>query len=74
MKQVSYNEVETVFAAGTDIEDARRALENHAADNPRDAWDALDYWDREEKADEFEVFKFVTTVQVTKVEPPYTRG
>lgn len=73
MKQISYSETETVYAAGRTMEEARRALENCSADNPQAAWDALGYWEREEEADKFEVFKFVTTVQVTKVDPPYSK-
>lgn len=73
MKSVSYNEEETVYVAGLDFDNARkRGGEYGYQDTPQEAWNALDYWERTEEADKFEVFKFVTTVQVTKVDPPYT--
>jgi hypothetical protein len=74
VKQVSYSEEETYYVAGRDVEDARyrERTDDAACATPQAAWDVLSYWDQEEHASEFEVFKFVTTVQVTKVDPPYT--
>jgi hypothetical protein len=78
VKQVSYNEEETVYVAGYDVEDAMKRRGDHRVygyvekDTPQEAWNALGYWEQEEEADKFEVFKFVTSVQVTKVDPPYT--
>lgn len=74
MREESYTSTEKVYAAGTSLEDARQALENKSADNPRDAWDAIGYWDREERSEDFEVYEFLTTTQVTRVSPPYTRS
>ncbi|MEU9258993.1 hypothetical protein AB0D68_10965 [Streptomyces sp. NPDC048212] len=71
MKQISYTSSETYFLAGTDIEDARERMSPQLS--PRDAWNALDYWDREENYDDFEVFEFQVTEKVTKVNPPYAR-
>ncbi|MEU5166811.1 hypothetical protein [Streptomyces mutomycini] len=71
MKQISYTSAETYFLAGTDIEDARERMTPQ--DSPRDAWNELGYWEREERSYEFEVFEFQVTEKVTKVNPPYTR-
>lgn len=73
MKQVSYHETETLYAAGRSLEEARKRLENHAADNSLDAWEDLGYWERQDTPEEFEVFEFVTTTEITKVDPPYSR-
>jgi hypothetical protein len=73
VREETYISTEKVYAAGVDLEDARQALENKSADNPQDAWDALGYWDREERPGDFEVYEFLTTTQVTRVSPPYTR-
>lgn len=73
MKQVSYNEEETVYVAGLGFEHAQQRLRQYGgAETAQKAWNALDYWDREELADKYEVFRFVTAVQITKVDPPYT--
>jgi hypothetical protein len=72
VKQVSYSEKETVYAAGANVQHARtRGQEQGFSETPRDAWEALPYFDREETPKEFEVFKFVTDIQVSKVDPPY---
>ena len=81
MKRVSYNysETETVFVAGRDVEDAqtrrgdRRFYGTVEGDSPAEAWDRLGYFEREESGDEFEVYRFVTTTQITKIDPPYSR-
>jgi hypothetical protein len=62
------------FAAGKDIDDARkRAERGYEGDSPADAWEELGYWERQEHSEEFEVFEFQVTETVTKVDPPYTR-
>jgi hypothetical protein len=79
VKQVSISlrEEETVYVAGSSIEDAQRRRGDHRAygsvegDTPAEAWDRLGYFEREESGDEFEVFKFVSSTQITKVDPPY---
>lgn len=75
MKRVSYNEESTYYVAGRDVEDARfrDRVDDAACATPQAAWNVLPYWDREEHAAEFEVFKFVTTTQITKVDPPYSK-
>jgi hypothetical protein len=76
---MSLREEETVYVAGRDIENAKERKGDHryygdvVRDTPQEAYDALGYFEREESGDEFEVFEFVTTTQVTKVDPPYTR-
>jgi hypothetical protein len=73
VKQVSYSETETVYAAGDSFEEARRRGEKQGfKDSAQQAWNDLDYWERSENPDLYEVFQFVTTTQVTKVDPPYT--
>jgi hypothetical protein len=73
VKRISYNEETTVYAAGANVQHAQaRGLEQGFSETPRDAWNALPYFDREETPEGFEVFKFETTVEVTKVDPPYT--
>ncbi|MET9816890.1 hypothetical protein [Streptomyces sp. NPDC006355] len=79
VKQVSYNEGETVYVAGRDIEDAQRRRGDHRfygdveGDSPAEAWDKIGYFEREDSGDEFEVFRITTEVRITKVEPPYTK-
>lgn len=65
---------EVYFVAGEDIEDARNRLnysQATASDTPGDAWNQLDLYDREERFNDFEVFEFVRSEKVTKVDPPY---
>ncbi|MGC9439274.1 hypothetical protein ACP4IX_15350 [Streptomyces sp. WG5] len=76
---MSYHETETYYVAASSVEDARQRHDHRLygsvlKDTPAEAWDALGYFEREESGDEYEVFKFVTTTQVTKVDPPYTRS
>ncbi|MFD5069153.1 hypothetical protein ACFWNC_14660 [Streptomyces sp. NPDC058369] len=74
MKKISYSSDVVFYAAGRSVEDARERAkgDENQADTPREAWNALGYWDREEHADEFEVFEFRVTEKITKVEPPYS--
>ena len=79
MKQVSVSvkETETYYVAARDIDDARERHDHRMygsvlQDSPAEAWEALGYWERQESGDEFEVFEFVKTTQITKVDPPYT--
>jgi hypothetical protein len=75
VKQVSYSETETVYQAGLGVEHAQQRLRQYGGqETPQEAWNSLDYYDREELADKYEVFQFVTTTQITKVDPPYTRS
>ncbi|MGW0930682.1 hypothetical protein [Streptomyces sp. NPDC002644] len=62
------------FAAGKDIADARRrADEGYEGDSPREAWNELGYWEREDEADKYEVFEFTVIETAEKVDPPYSR-
>jgi hypothetical protein len=75
VKQVSYHEIETVYQAGLDIEHAQQRLRQYGGrEQAQEAWNSLDYYDREGLADKYEVFRFVTTTEITKVDPPYTRN
>ncbi|MEU0912153.1 hypothetical protein [Streptomyces althioticus] len=73
MKVESYQSAETYFVAGRSIEHARSRASEALAENPRDAWEALGYWDREDTPEEFGVFRFEVVEKVTKVDPPYTK-
>jgi hypothetical protein len=73
VKQISYTSDETFFVAGLDVDHAKqRHLQYGGEETAQKAWNALDYWDREERYSDFEVFEFRVTEKVTKVEPPYT--
>lgn len=75
MKQVSYLSNETFFVTGRDIADARERFEAGVRDEtPLGAWNDLDYWDREEHPEQFEVFEFHIAERITKVDPPYSRS
>lgn len=77
MKEETYTSTEKTYLAGESIQDAQfRAMneEYEASDTPRGVWNKLPYWEREERPGDFEVFEFVTTTQVTRVSPPYTRS
>lgn len=68
---------ETLYLAGESIEDARFRSMNEGyepQDTPHDAWYLLPYFEREERPGDYEVFEFVTTTEITKVDPPYTRS
>lgn len=73
MKQISYTSTETYFVAGIGVDHARQRLSQYGGEvTAQRAWNALDYWDREEHSSQFEVFEFQVTEKITKVDPPYT--
>lgn len=69
MTEEWYTSVEKGYVAARSAFGARDATEIHPT--PRAAWDSLPYWDREEFADDWEVYEVETKVKIKKVEPPY---
>lgn len=73
MKKISYTSDETFYVAGVDVDHAkRRLLQYGGEETAQKAWNSLDYWDREERYSELEVYEFHVTEKITQVEAPYS--
>lgn len=70
MKAESYFSEEKAYVAGESLDDALKSEEAH--ETPQDAWNALGYWEREQRSQYFEVYEISVTTRVTKVDPPYS--
>lgn len=71
MLKESYVCEEVVYVTGIDLEDAKDRRKYNSHPTPRKAYDDLGYFDRED--DDYDVYEFVVTTSVTKVEPPYSK-
>jgi hypothetical protein len=70
----TFEQIETVYVAGTDLEDARWYLEHsphRCGDTPQEAYDNADSYAVREH--DYDVYEFTTTTRVVKVDPPYTK-
>lgn len=72
MIQESFLSEEKVYVTGLNLEHARARLRQYGGeDTAQKAYHVLDYFDAEEG--NFEIFEFVTTTRITKIDPPYTK-
>lgn len=69
---------EIVFVAALSVDDAReragdtRRFGSVAKGTAQDAWDALNYFDRTECYNDFEVYEITVTTRIRRITPPYT--
>ena len=74
MIRETFEEIETVYVAGTDLANARWLMEHsphRVADTAQAAYDAVGYFDAQDN--EHHVYEFVTSTRVSMVNPPYNR-